>query len=97
MTRTIRRKIMTAPLSKDLRNKYSVRCLPVRKDDDEADENDNEYVKYVTPAGMSKKGYAHCRASKDVDIYKVQERVVIFNAIDTTCDTVVSSANSQID
>jgi hypothetical protein len=50
------------------------------------DENDNEYVKYVTPAGMSKKGYAHCRASKDVDIYKVQERVVIFNAIDTTCD-----------
>ena len=25
---------MTAPLSKDLKNKYSVRSLPIRKDDE---------------------------------------------------------------
>merc|ERR1711931_175864 len=30
----IRRKIMSAPLSKDLRTKYSVRSMPVRKDDE---------------------------------------------------------------
>merc|ERR1739838_625341 len=30
----IRRKIMSAPLSKDLRAKYSVRSMPVRKDDE---------------------------------------------------------------
>merc|ERR1712083_725631 len=30
----IRRKLMTAPLSKDLRTKYGVRSLPIRKDDE---------------------------------------------------------------
>merc|ERR1712048_106150 len=30
----IRRKIMSAPLSKDLRNKHNVRSLPIRKDDE---------------------------------------------------------------
>merc|ERR1712168_1067011 len=30
----IRRKIMSAPLSKDLRQKYSDRSMPVRKDDE---------------------------------------------------------------
>jgi len=30
----IRRKIMSAPLSKDLRTKYGVRSLPVRRDDE---------------------------------------------------------------
>merc|ERR1712183_928790 len=31
---SVRRKLMSAPLSKDLRQKYSVRSLPVRKDDE---------------------------------------------------------------
>ena len=30
----VRRKLMSAPLSKELRTKYSVRSLPVRKDDE---------------------------------------------------------------
>ena len=30
----IKRKLMSAPLSKDLRKKYSVRSMPVRKDDE---------------------------------------------------------------
>merc|ERR1712198_680416 len=30
----MRRKIMSAPLSKELRNKYNVRSLPIRKDDE---------------------------------------------------------------
>lgn len=30
----IRRKIMSAPLSKELRKKYNVRSMPVRKDDE---------------------------------------------------------------
>ncbi|GAA5820550.1 hypothetical protein JCM11251_003043 [Rhodosporidiobolus azoricus] len=31
---SIRRKIMSAPLSKELREKYSTRSIPVRKDDE---------------------------------------------------------------
>merc|ERR1711972_364661 len=30
----VRRKLMSAPLSKDLRTKYSVRSVPVRRDDE---------------------------------------------------------------
>merc|ERR1712211_197634 len=30
----IRRKLMTSPLSKDLRQKYGVRSMPIRKDDE---------------------------------------------------------------
>lgn len=30
----IRRKLMTAPLSKELKSKYNVRNMPVRKDDE---------------------------------------------------------------
>ncbi|KAI7692986.1 hypothetical protein SSS_10366, partial [Sarcoptes scabiei] len=30
----IRRRIMSAPLSKDLRQKYGVRTMPIRKDDE---------------------------------------------------------------
>jgi len=30
----IRRKIMSAPLSKELRQKHSVRSIPIRKDDE---------------------------------------------------------------
>lgn len=30
----IRRRIMSSPLSKDLRNKYSVRSMPIRRDDE---------------------------------------------------------------
>ncbi|KAI9280759.1 translation protein SH3-like domain-containing protein [Sporodiniella umbellata] len=32
-TSDVRRKIMSAPLSKELREKYSTRAIPVRKDD----------------------------------------------------------------
>merc|ERR1719217_1268114 len=31
---SVRRKILSAPLSAELRNKYSVRSMPVRKDDE---------------------------------------------------------------
>merc|ERR1712201_26760 len=31
---SVRRKLMSAPLSKELRQKYSVRSMPVRKDDE---------------------------------------------------------------
>merc|ERR1711978_479118 len=31
---SVRRKLMSAPLSKDLRNKHNVRSLPIRKDDE---------------------------------------------------------------
>ncbi|KAI6150510.1 ribosomal protein L24 [Pisolithus tinctorius] len=31
---SVRRKIMSSPLSKELRTKYSVRSLPIRKDDE---------------------------------------------------------------
>jgi large subunit ribosomal protein L26e len=31
---SVRRKLMSAPLCKDLRQKYNVRSLPIRKDDD---------------------------------------------------------------
>ncbi|KAG9056174.1 60S ribosomal protein L26B [Serendipita sp. 407] len=31
---SVRRELMTASLSKDLRNKYNVRAIPVRKDDE---------------------------------------------------------------
>lgn len=30
----IRRKLMTAPLSKELRQKYNIRNIPIRKDDE---------------------------------------------------------------
>lgn len=30
----MRRKIMSSPLSKDLRNKHGVRAIPIRKDDE---------------------------------------------------------------
>merc|ERR1712194_1001758 len=30
----IRRKLMSAPLSKDLRTKYNVRAIPIRRDDE---------------------------------------------------------------
>merc|ERR1712060_561003 len=31
---SIRRKLMTSPLSKELRQKYNVRSMPIRKDDE---------------------------------------------------------------
>lgn len=31
---SVRRKLMSAPLCKDLRQKYNVRSLPIRKDDE---------------------------------------------------------------
>merc|ERR1711890_154114 len=45
----IRRKLMSAPLSKDLRQKYGVRSMPIRKDDEfksyEVTTKDNKWEK----------------------------------------------------
>ena len=51
---TQRRKLMSAPLSKDLRTKYSVRSLPVRKDDEV----------------MVVRGHFHDREGKVIQVYR---------------------------
>jgi large subunit ribosomal protein L26e len=44
----IRRKIMSAPLSKELRKKYNVRSIPVRKDDEVmVSEQSNQNIKQL--------------------------------------------------
>merc|ERR1719247_704151 len=50
----IRRKLMSSPLSKDLRTKYSVRSLPIRKDDE---------VLIV-------RGHYHDREGKVIQVYR---------------------------
>merc|ERR1712060_707930 len=50
----IRRKLMSAPLSKDLRTKYNVRSLPVRRDDEV----------------MIARGHYHDREGKVVQVYR---------------------------
>mmetsp|Transcript_87195 Transcript_87195/g.188835 ORF Transcript_87195/g.188835 Transcript_87195/m.188835 type:complete len:138 (-) Transcript_87195:61-474(-) len=50
----IRRKIMSAPLSKDLRTKYGVRSLPVRRDDEV----------------MVVRGHFHDREGKITQVYR---------------------------
>eukprot|EP01066_Platyproteum_vivax_P021679 Platyproteum_vivax@DN9948_c0_g1_i1.p1 len=50
----LRRKIMSAPLSKDLRKKYNVRAVPIRKDDE---------VNIV-------RGYSHDMAGKVTSVYR---------------------------
>merc|ERR1739847_234878 len=50
----IRRKLMSAPLSKDLRQKYSVRSVPIRKDDEV----------------MIVRGHYHDREGKVTQVYR---------------------------
>mmetsp|Transcript_22218 Transcript_22218/g.56582 ORF Transcript_22218/g.56582 Transcript_22218/m.56582 type:complete len:137 (+) Transcript_22218:75-485(+) len=50
----IRRKLMSAPLSKDLRTKYGVRSLPVRRDDEV----------------MIVRGHYHDREGKVTQVYR---------------------------
>merc|ERR1711920_23111 len=57
----IRRKLMSAPLSKDLRTKYSVRSLPVRRDDEV----------------MIVRGHYHDREGKVTQVYRKKWRIHI--------------------
>merc|ERR1712072_1260948 len=50
----LRRKLMSAPLSKDLRSKYNVRSLPVRRDDEV----------------MIVRGHYHDREGKVITVYR---------------------------
>ncbi|PHJ17151.1 ribosomal protein rpl26 [Cystoisospora suis] len=51
---SVRRKIMTAPLCKELRKKYNVRSLPIRKDDEV----------------MVVRGHHHDREGKVMKVYR---------------------------
>merc|ERR1711924_173619 len=55
----IRRKLMSAPLSKDLRTKYSVRSLPIRRDDE----------------AMIVRGHFHDREGKVTQVYRKKGRI----------------------
>eukprot|EP00930_Biecheleria_cincta_P044359 TRINITY_DN3047_c0_g1_i1.p1 TRINITY_DN3047_c0_g1~~TRINITY_DN3047_c0_g1_i1.p1 ORF type:complete len:128 (+),score=20.35 TRINITY_DN3047_c0_g1_i1:70-453(+) len=55
----IRRKLMSAPLSKDLRTKYAVRSLPVRRDDEV----------------MIVRGHYHDREGKVTQCYRKKFRI----------------------
>ncbi|GIX77907.1 60S ribosomal protein L26-like 1 [Caerostris extrusa] len=60
-----RRIIMSSPLSKDLRQKYGVRTLPIRKDDEEAASRKACSRQAVSREGQRK---AHRRDNRDGDI-----------------------------
>merc|ERR1712039_1020276 len=55
----IRRKLMSAPLSKDLRTKYNVRSLPIRRDDEV----------------MVCRGHFHDREGKVTQVYRKKWRI----------------------
>merc|ERR1711862_1070720 len=57
----LRRKLMSAPLSKDLRTKYSVRSLPIRRDDEV----------------MICRGHYHDREGKVTQVYRKKWRIHI--------------------
>merc|ERR1711865_259027 len=57
----IRRKLMSAPLSKDLRTKYDVRSLPIRRDDEV----------------MIVRGHYHDREGKVTQVYRKKWRIHI--------------------
>merc|ERR1719251_805755 len=58
---SLRRKLMSAPLSKDLRNKYNVRSLPIRRDDEV----------------MVCRGHYHDREGKVTQVYRKKWRIHI--------------------
>merc|ERR1712060_762259 len=55
----IRRKLMSAPLSKDLRTKYSVRSVPIRRDDEV----------------LIARGHYHDREGKVTQVYRKKWRI----------------------
>mmetsp|Transcript_50851 Transcript_50851/g.142322 ORF Transcript_50851/g.142322 Transcript_50851/m.142322 type:complete len:138 (-) Transcript_50851:128-541(-) len=55
----IRRKLMSAPLSKDLRTKYAVRSIPIRRDDEV----------------MIVRGHYHDREGKVTQVYRKKWRI----------------------
>merc|ERR1712124_233470 len=55
----IRRKLMSAPLSKDLRTKYNVRSVPIRRDDEV----------------MIVRGHYHDREGKVTQVYRKKWRI----------------------
>merc|ERR1712166_1256381 len=55
----IRRKLMNAPLSKDLRTKYNVRSVPIRRDDEV----------------MIVRGHYHDREGKVTQVYRKKWRI----------------------
>merc|ERR1712217_233774 len=55
----VRRKLMSAPLSKDLRTKYSVRSVPIRRDDEV----------------MIARGNYHDREGKVTQVYRKKWRI----------------------
>ena len=57
----LRRKLMSAPLSKDLRTKYNVRSIPVRRDDEV----------------MIVRGHYHDREGKITQVYRKKWRIHI--------------------
>jgi len=57
----LRRKLMSAPLSKDLKTKYSVRSLPIRRDDEV----------------MIVRGHYHDREGKVTQVYRKKWRIHI--------------------
>merc|ERR1711953_800753 len=57
----LRRKLMSAPLSKDLRTKYNVRSLPIRRDDEV----------------MIVRGHYHDREGKVTCVYRKKFRIHI--------------------
>merc|ERR1719160_1826543 len=56
---SVRRKLMSAPLSKDLRTKYGVRSLPIRRDDEV----------------MIARGQFHDREGKVTQVYRKKWRI----------------------
>lgn len=55
----VRRKLMSSPLSKELRQKYNVRAIPIRKDDEVTIE----------------KGQFHGRDGKVIQVYRKKFRI----------------------
>ncbi|KAH0507346.1 60S ribosomal protein L26 [Microtus ochrogaster] len=68
----IRRKIMSSPLSKELRQKYNVRSMPIRKDDEvQVREKANGTTVYV---GIHPSKVVITRLKLDKDRKKILER-----------------------
>jgi hypothetical protein len=57
---SIRRNIMSAPLSKELREKYNVRSIPVRKDDEVQVSNFRTSFSLTSMVCARSKGLAYC-------------------------------------
>ncbi|KAB0406343.1 hypothetical protein E2I00_009100 [Balaenoptera physalus] len=67
----IRRKIMSSPVSKELRQKYNVRSMPIRKDDEVQREKANGTTVHV---GIHSSKVVITRLNLDKDRKKILER-----------------------